>query len=144
MTEAITEITAAEQVERLKEQLAATRAERDADTRVHMDQLSAAQARLEDFKIQVHVVASAYAREHSWCDVVSDALQELGLERMEEEFEIPVQVRLTLIRRLAVKGASRSAAGERAVKLVEEELTSEVRFSGVYYTVADSLVEVDD
>ncbi len=48
--------------------------------------IRSADRRLAEFKEKVVEVASGYAQEHGWCDVIDDALRELGLERKAKKY----------------------------------------------------------
>ena len=56
---------------------------------------SAACEELEAFKRKVRAVAIDYAEQHDWCDVVSSALQEMGLPGAERDYDGTVDLRLS-------------------------------------------------
>lgn len=49
------------------------------------------QKEFEAFKQKVAEVATRYAKEHDWCDVVDEALEELGLERKKSRVKVTLE-----------------------------------------------------
>ena len=83
-----TEPAAHEDVESLRLQLAQTQAALEVAQRYGAEQIAA-------FKDRVRSVARSYAREHSWCSVVDNALDDLGVATScEYKFEVLLRVQV--------------------------------------------------
>jgi len=71
---------------------------------------------LERFKAQVVEVAQRYAREHDLCEVVDEALKEMGLDKMNEFTKVKVLVHVPLVIPVEVRAGLVTGLDDEATK----------------------------
>jgi hypothetical protein len=99
-------------------------------------------------KAQVRKVANKYAKRHSWCSVVKDALREMGIDPDEPKITVDIDFQIagtevqTAVRKFLVSDLAGKTTAEQNT-LAAEQISPIVNVSGVAVTIPVTVLDMN-